>query len=123
MVDEKLEALQLLLSHSNEPASYKGKYVEFQGVNLNPKPVQDPLPMFTAAETPAPLRRAARWGLSPVIRDKDLVGEEGTAGAAARGVRQDAEGHRAYGLGRHQHRADHSGSRRPVYEQQNGPIP
>ncbi len=73
MVDEKLEALKLLLSQSNEPASYKGKYVEFEDINLDPKPVQDPLPMFTAAETPAPLRRAVKWGLTPIIRDKDLV--------------------------------------------------
>ena len=123
MVDEKLEALQLLLSHSNEPASYKGKYVEFQGVNLNPKPVQDPLPMFTAAETPAPLRRAAKWGLSPVVRDKDLVERKQAAAAAAGGVRQDVAGHGACGLGRHQHRADHQGGRRPIYEQQNGAIP
>ena len=73
MIDEKLEALQLLLSQENKPTSYKGKYVEFEGVNLNPKPVQDPLPMYTAAETPAPLRRAAKWGIGPMMRDKDVV--------------------------------------------------
>ncbi len=73
MVDEKLEALQLLLGQENKPVSYKGEYVEFKNVNLNPKPLQNPLPMFTAAETPAPLRRAAKWGITPIVRDKDLV--------------------------------------------------
>ncbi|MCH8086903.1 MAG: TIGR03619 family F420-dependent LLM class oxidoreductase [Chloroflexi bacterium] len=73
MVDEKLEALKLLLSQENKPVSYKGEYVEFEGVNLNPKPVQNPLPMFIAAETPAPLRRAVKWGVTPILRDKDLV--------------------------------------------------
>lgn len=73
MIDEKLEALLLLLSRENRPVSYKGKYVEFENVNLNPKPVQNPLPMFTAAETPAPLRRAAKWGISPILQDKEVV--------------------------------------------------
>ncbi|MEE9248068.1 MAG: LLM class flavin-dependent oxidoreductase [Dehalococcoidia bacterium] len=73
MVDEKLEALKLLLSQENKPVSYKGEYVEFEGVNLNPKPVQNPLPMFIAAETPAPLRRAVKWDITPILRDKDLV--------------------------------------------------
>jgi alkanesulfonate monooxygenase SsuD/methylene tetrahydromethanopterin reductase-like flavin-dependent oxidoreductase (luciferase family) len=73
MIDEKLEALKLLLSQENKPVSYKGEYVEFQDVNLNPKPVQNPLPMFIAAETPAPLRRAVKWGVTPILRDKDLV--------------------------------------------------
>ena len=72
MLDEKLEALQMLLHHENEPISYQGRYVEFDNVILYPKPMQNPLPMFTAAESPAPLRRAAKWGLGPIFRDKDL---------------------------------------------------
>ena len=73
MLDEKLEALQLLLREGDEPVSYRGKYVEFENVTLEPKPLQTPLPIFTAAESPAPLRRAAKWGLGPIIRDKDLA--------------------------------------------------
>jgi alkanesulfonate monooxygenase SsuD/methylene tetrahydromethanopterin reductase-like flavin-dependent oxidoreductase (luciferase family) len=73
MLDEKLEALQLLLSHDPEPVSYSGKYVAFNDVSLHPKPLQKPLPIFTAAESPAPLRRAAKWGLGPAFRDKDLI--------------------------------------------------
>ena len=73
MMDEKIEALHILLDKKNQLASYKGKYVEFENVNLNPKPKQDPFPMFTAAETPAPLKRAVKWGITPIIRDLDLV--------------------------------------------------
>ena len=62
MMDEKMEALKLLLSRGSEEVSYKGEYVEFQGVNLNPKPVQDPLPVYAPGRNPAALRRIARWG-------------------------------------------------------------
>ena len=72
LVDETLEALQLLLRPGNQPVSYAGKHVAFDNVNLNPKPRQDPLPMMTAAETPAPLTRAVRWGISPIIHAASL---------------------------------------------------
>ena len=67
LVEEKLEALKLLLSHESGPVSYAGKHVAFNNVNLNPKPVQNPIPFLTACETPAPLARAARWGMDPAI--------------------------------------------------------
>jgi alkanesulfonate monooxygenase SsuD/methylene tetrahydromethanopterin reductase-like flavin-dependent oxidoreductase (luciferase family) len=67
LVDEKLEALQLLLRAGSSPVSYSGKHVAFKDINLNPKPLQNPLPMLTAAETAAPLKRAARWGINPII--------------------------------------------------------
>ena len=66
--DEMLEALILLLNQSDEPVSYVGDHVRFENVSLHPKVLQDPLPMYTAAESPAPLTRAAKWGLRPVIR-------------------------------------------------------
>ena len=68
MMDEKLEALQLLLSHDEGEVSFKGQYVEFQGVNLHPKPVQNPLPIYVPGKTPDALRRVARWGLGFMIR-------------------------------------------------------
>ena len=73
ILDEKLEALQLLLNSSDEPVSFNGTHVEFKNITMHPKPLQNPLPMFTAAESPAPLRRAAKWGLGPAFRDADLV--------------------------------------------------
>ena len=72
MIDEKVEALTLLLRHENEPASYQGKHVMFNDVNMNPKPVQNPLPMYVAAHARAPLERAAKWGLGPMVRDKEV---------------------------------------------------
>ena len=72
LVQEKLEALQLLLRAGNEPVSYAGQHVAFDNVNLNPKPLQNPIPMLTAAETPAPLARAARSGLNPIIHSASL---------------------------------------------------
>ena len=67
LVDEHLEALQLLLRPEAGPVSYEGKYVAFSNVELDPRPVQKPLPFLTAAESPAPLKRAARWGINPII--------------------------------------------------------
>ena len=42
-------------------------------MNLNPRPVQNPLPFLTAAETPAPLERAARWDIDPIIHMSSLA--------------------------------------------------
>ena len=72
MVDERLEALKLLLDPDSGSVSYDGKHVAFEHVRLNPKPFQDPLPFLTAAETPAPLKRAARWGITPIIHSGAL---------------------------------------------------
>lgn len=73
MIDEKLEALRLLLRHENKPTSYQGKHVMFKDVNMNPKPVQNPLPIYVAAHAKAPLERAAKWGLGPMVRDKEVL--------------------------------------------------
>ncbi|MEE9199620.1 MAG: TIGR03619 family F420-dependent LLM class oxidoreductase [Dehalococcoidia bacterium] len=62
MMDEKMESLHLLLSHDSDEVSFRGEYVEFQGVNLHPKPVQDPLPVYVPGTTPQALPRIARWG-------------------------------------------------------------
>ena len=67
LVEEKLEALKLLLSHHEGPVSYSGKHVAFEHIQCNPKPVQNPIPFLTACETPAPLERAARWGMDLAI--------------------------------------------------------
>ena len=67
LVEEKLEALKLLLSPEEGAVSYSGKHVAFDKVNLNPKPVQNPIPFLTACETPAPLERAARWDMNPAV--------------------------------------------------------
>ncbi len=89
MMKEQLEALNLLLSQ--EEASFKGKYVEFEGVSLNPKPVQKPFPIYLAGNHPDTASRVAKWcsgwimsvstsveGVSERIeRLKRLLGEQG----------------------------------------------
>lgn len=70
MLDEKLDALELLLN-GDGPASYTGKYVEFGEMELSPKPVQRPLPIYMAAHGEASLRRTAKYGLGPMVRDPE----------------------------------------------------
>ena len=62
MLDEKMEALHRLLGHSERTVSYSGKYVEFRDVEVFPKPVQNPLPIYAPGRNPDALNRIARWG-------------------------------------------------------------
>lgn len=73
MLDEILEALYRLLAHEDREVSFEGRYVEFHGVNLNPKPMQDPLPIYLAADTPGPLERAAKWGHGVMVRAAEFA--------------------------------------------------
>ncbi len=67
MMDEQLEALHLLLSHDDMEVSFKGDYIEFQGLNLNPRPVQRPFPIYIPGKNLDALRRVARWGTGLMI--------------------------------------------------------
>ena len=58
LLDEGLQALRLLF---DEPrASFDGRYVRFEDVDLAPKPDQRPFPIYLGASGPAGLRRVAR---------------------------------------------------------------
>lgn len=70
MLDEKLDALELLLN-GDGPVSYSGNYVEFESMELSPKPIQRPLPIYMAAHGEASLRRTAKYGLGPMVRDPE----------------------------------------------------
>lgn len=59
ITDECLEALSMLLAG---PASYDGEYVHFEGVDLHPRPVQEPLPIYVGGNHPNAVERAVRWG-------------------------------------------------------------
>ena len=48
--------------HSERTVSYSGKYVEFRDVEVFPKPVQNPLPIYAPGRNPDALNRIARWG-------------------------------------------------------------
>jgi alkanesulfonate monooxygenase SsuD/methylene tetrahydromethanopterin reductase-like flavin-dependent oxidoreductase (luciferase family) len=71
MLDEKLEALIFLLSHTQEEYSFNGEYVQFENVNLNPKPVQNPLPMYSPGRNPGSLRRIAKNAMGYMIRNSE----------------------------------------------------
>ncbi len=60
MLDEGLEALSCLFAQRR--ASFKGEYYEFEGIELYPKPVQDPYPIYMGGNNPNVARRAASHG-------------------------------------------------------------
>jgi probable F420-dependent oxidoreductase len=62
IVDEHIEAMQEVWT--NETASYRGRFVAFEGVGSAPKPVSPSgIPLWFAGDVPATLRRVARWGV------------------------------------------------------------
>jgi probable F420-dependent oxidoreductase len=58
MLDEALEALGPLLTERT--ASYAGKYIAFNDVELYPKAVQNPLPIFLTGDSEDASRRAGK---------------------------------------------------------------
>ena len=60
MVEESIEGLRLLFTERQ--ASFQGKYVQFAGVELAPKPSQNPFPIYMTAHAPAALERVGRLG-------------------------------------------------------------
>lgn len=58
MVEEGIEALQLLFTQRR--ATFRGRYVRFEEIELAPKPVQSPFPIYVSAHAPASLRRTGR---------------------------------------------------------------
>jgi len=69
ILDETVEALRLLFSERS--ASYEGKYVQFNDVELAPKPAQERLPIYISANGPVGLKRVAR------LADGWIVGAPG----------------------------------------------
>ena len=69
MLDEHLEALNLLLNTPGR-VSFSGKYYQFTDVDIDPKPVQQPLPIQIAGFADATYARVARHatGLSTVFK-------------------------------------------------------
>lgn len=60
MLDEGVEALRLLLTERE--ASYAGRYYAFDKIELFPKPLQQPLPIYIGGHNEAAVGRAARFG-------------------------------------------------------------
>jgi probable F420-dependent oxidoreductase len=58
--DEYVAAIRTVWSEAN--ASFSGEFVDFSGVNVNPKPVQAEVPVTIGGHTEAAARRAGRIG-------------------------------------------------------------
>ena len=62
MVAEFTEVLRRLLDRDADPVTFNGEYVGIRGVALDPKPVQDPLPLYMVGRNDDALERVARFG-------------------------------------------------------------
>jgi alkanesulfonate monooxygenase SsuD/methylene tetrahydromethanopterin reductase-like flavin-dependent oxidoreductase (luciferase family) len=60
MLEEGIQALRCLLG--TPPATFEGRYIRFKDVELAPKPIQKPFPIFINARGPVGLERVARSG-------------------------------------------------------------
>jgi probable F420-dependent oxidoreductase len=60
LLDESIEALLQLLS--GEPSTFDGEYHAFGELQLQPAPVQRPLPLYIGGNAPQAIERAARFG-------------------------------------------------------------
>jgi probable F420-dependent oxidoreductase len=66
-LDECIEVLRLLLAHDTQKKAFSGEYTEFSEIQLQPKPVQDLLPIYVPGRTPEALERVVRFDLGIMI--------------------------------------------------------
>jgi probable F420-dependent oxidoreductase len=73
--EDGLEALSRLLR--DRRASFEGRYLQFDDVELYPKPVQTPLPMWTSGNTRVAAERAGKWcqGWLPAVMPPATLAE------------------------------------------------
>lgn len=60
VLEESIQVLNLLFTERN--VSWEGKYFEIKDVEMFPKPVQDPVPLYMGGNNPNAYRRAAVYG-------------------------------------------------------------
>jgi probable F420-dependent oxidoreductase len=60
MVEEGIKALLLLFGEKR--ASFRGKYYHFEGIEISPKPIQQPFPIYVGGNNVNAIRRAAELG-------------------------------------------------------------
>lgn len=67
LLEERLLALRELLTKPK--ASFEGRYVRFRDIEMYPRPVQQPIPLYSGGNSRAGLERAARYcdGWLPAI--------------------------------------------------------
>jgi probable F420-dependent oxidoreductase len=73
ILDEGLRALNLLFSKDN--ATFEGKYIRFKQIDLNPKPVQKPFPIYVGGNAHEHLVRISKYarGWLPAIMPPDKL--------------------------------------------------
>jgi probable F420-dependent oxidoreductase len=59
LLEECVQALQFLFNQRS--ASWEGKYYQFEDVEMYPKPVQEPLPIYIGGNNPNAVRRTALY--------------------------------------------------------------
>jgi probable F420-dependent oxidoreductase len=67
VMNECIEVLRLLLSHERDKVRYTGEYYEFGEIRLDPRPIQDPLPIYVPGRTRESLERAVRFQLGIMV--------------------------------------------------------
>ncbi len=73
--DEALEVITRLWKF--EGADFEGEYFSLKGASINPRPKQDPLPLWLGGASPAAIRRTARFGsgwLAPLQTPDETAG-------------------------------------------------
>lgn len=60
LMDETMTVVRMLLTEHS--ASFEGEYLSIDDVEMYPKPVQDPFPIYSAGNADASIRRAAQFG-------------------------------------------------------------
>jgi len=69
ILDETIDALQRLLrGEPGSKGSFSGKHIEFGDIALDPRPVQNPLPIYVPGKTPDAFARIARFGLGVMVQ-------------------------------------------------------
>lgn len=87
MLEEHMEALHLLLN-SDGKVDFNGEYYEFHDVELNPKPVQKPLPIFISGHTAEAPKRLAKWGTGFSVSSKMIAEFNGNLGNAMKHLKE-----------------------------------
>jgi probable F420-dependent oxidoreductase len=98
-VSEGIDAVRTLWRDS--PASFKGRFTQFEGVSIDPKPAQKPAPpIWIGGRSDAALARAGRQGdgwisyvVQPERYKQSLSKIEAAAAAAGRSLEGFAKGH------------------------------
>ena len=76
LLEEQLEALILLFT--KDDATFKGNYVQFDGVTLYPRPIQSPIPIYISGHSGEIFNRVVKWGKGIVTGRNTIEGVKDT---------------------------------------------